>query len=69
MSKCKCHSDLVKAKAKLEYLKALPTSAFQTIYMNGGGIFKHAVDVHSDAVQMARAKVKRLEVLAADTTN
>ena len=66
MSKCKCHSELVKSKAELEYTKALPVSAFQTIFGNGGSIIKYSDNVKNDAVKMAQARVKKLEVLAND---
>ena len=63
MSKCKCHDKLTEAKAELAYLKALPSSAFQTTIRNGI-IINHSIDNQLYAVQMAHAKVKRLQILA-----
>jgi len=63
MSKqCNCHSELVKARAHLAYLKALPSSSFPAV-LGQFGVLKHSIHVQRDTIQCARANVVRLEVL------
>ena len=63
MSKCKCHTKLVEAQAELAELELLPSSAFESVYLNGRIIRSH-VDVKSDAIKTAKAKVAKYKVLA-----
>lgn len=61
MFKCKCHTELKKARAELARLKELPVSDFTvTGYI---GVNVYGVDGKANAIARAKAKIAGLEVL------
>lgn len=62
----KASKKLLKARAHLAYVEALPLSSFEPMFKGAPGYpytGPYSVDIKADTIARARASVKRLEVL------